>query len=496
MKIVTEINQPTNNLTSNKADYKTGSLGSAVKTGAVSAGDLAPGDRFRAGIVNVTPDSITLRLDNGATFQARTLNSPDAHIGDSAIFQVTEIFKGKILLEMVRPDAAEGQALVTNGVIRKALIAADMPVTDQNIKLAMSLVRSGMPIDAETLQKAAFFMYSNPKLNMGQIKFLINEGFPAEPKTLETLEGLMNKTLSLGKNLEELIETINNLPDANVKEEYLRLLSFDDGLTETLRIISGESPVLDELADEITDYVPEEIVFTSGEQPDVQRTVKATAEDEIPDGQTEEAPPAQEKENGILADIKDKVKEKFLTNLEETGLKDLPGTYKELERATALLQAAVRQRGGDPRIEKSIQDIRDGLEFMNHIRHGKEFLQIPFQTVYTENEAELHVFRNPMRKNPELGQSALIAMDYNELGHVEVFVTRRDKTVSLAFKAETLKILGVLGGGIYRLNDALAQAGFKVGGLSFNRLREASDVTFMPGEQHGSITKYSVDLRC
>jgi hypothetical protein len=249
MKIVTEVPQPSNNLSSGKADYKSGPLSSAAKTGPSGAGDLAPGDRFRAGIVNVTPDSITLRLDNGATFQARTLNSPDAHIGDTAIFQVTEMFKGKILLEMVKPDAAGNQAAVTNGVIRQALMAADMPVTDQNIKLTMSLAGSSMPIDPGTLQKAAFFMYSNPKLTMEQIKFLVNEGFPAETKTLETLNGLMDKTLSLGKNLTELIEAVNNLPDENIKNEYLRLLSFDEGLSETLRIISGDGPVPEELAE-------------------------------------------------------------------------------------------------------------------------------------------------------------------------------------------------------------------------------------------------------
>lgn len=506
-KIISDISQATNNLAPNQPDTSAKNPKIPPKVAVSTAAELNPGDRFRATIMNVTPNGLTLKLEGGAIIAAKSLVSPDAHIGDTVVFLVTESFKGQVLLEMIKNGgqgpglAGEGSGPISGGVVREALLAADMPLTDQNIQLVLSLADSGLPIDARTLQTAAFFMYKDPaiKLTFDQIKFLLNEGMPPNETTLRAFAEMLNRSAGIGQKFGELIRVLTELPDAALRHEVLAFLA-GDRLSEALESLEAmrhnDSTALEQEGVVVEGAeTTEELVslIEKGEtEPKAVDEANKDSANKTAEGRHNHT---QDRLTHVLAEA---VKNRFYTDIVKDGLKDIGKTFKELNKAMTELATQFRDRGLDERAVKTAEDIRNNLLFMNNIKNNKEYMQIPFQAQLRENEAELHVFKK-RKKRLATAQTALIALDYGHLKHVETFITRNGANVTLQFKAENSRILNILGSGIYRLSDAMAAAGFKLSGVTFRKLKEPSDITAESAEDGNQddkgISKYSVDVR-
>jgi len=67
--------------------------------------DLKKGEGFIAQVVDIRPDYVTIKLQNGGLFSFKSLVLPNARIGEDAAFIVKENIKGKIQLEMTKAKA-------------------------------------------------------------------------------------------------------------------------------------------------------------------------------------------------------------------------------------------------------------------------------------------------------------------------------------------------------------------------------------------------------
>ena len=66
---------------------------------------LKPGTRFKALITDIQPGKVTIRIDGGASFTARTRLLPEARIGEESFFVVRENnMRGLIQLEIINPS--------------------------------------------------------------------------------------------------------------------------------------------------------------------------------------------------------------------------------------------------------------------------------------------------------------------------------------------------------------------------------------------------------
>jgi len=394
-----------------------------VKVDVQTVTELLPGDKFRANILNKTLEGMTIRLSGGDVINAKALNSPDVRIGDTVVFLVVENNKNQILLEMVKPGNMGGNTALSKGVIHSALEAAEMPVTPENTRLVMDLAYHGKPIAPKTLQTAAFFMYYNPemKLNFEQVKFLLDEGFPPEAKTIDVYQKLIDKTTSYNKNISYIYDITDRLPDTDIKREILHILSQDN---------------------------------------------------------------------------------KMFVDIHKDGLNELCKFYNDINKLVKKLLTIISENeNNEPlrEMHRPLVEIRQSIEFMNQINETKEYMQIPFMTENQPYEAELHVFKDKRGKKPDqTNNTALIALDYPELGHVQVYIQRTGNRVQLQFRAETSKILNILAGDSYKLNNILSAKGFSVSGFNFKKITEKFDIHAVPeGQKTNSegITKYSVDVR-
>ena len=490
----------------NKLGLQASGEGRKAKAGARGDGggtEFMPGDRFRAGIVNATPGEITLRLGGGAMMKARVMNSPDARIGDVVVFEVVENAKGKILLEMVKGGGGDSLA---PGIVRGALIAAELPFTAENVQLVHNLAENGMPIDAKTLQAAAYFMYIDGDFQptFEQIRFLLAEGFKLEPQTIDTFRALLDNTLNVNKNISEMLELLMKLPEGQ-RGELLEILgrahpefaeflnAFDAGPKAAVPAgaplgpegLSAEAAVAALFADAAGDEAAD-------------RAAQSAVNENLAEDPAEQAAKSEQ-------DLLDAAKKALHVNVHKDGLEHMGKFYKELDALAARLQAHLQERlaadeGLRPVFDR-LGDIRQSLEFMSQINATKEYLQIPYVVDHgprlSWNQAELHVFkRRGRQKGANEARTALLALDFAALGHVEVLITRAGSQLTLQFRAETLRSLALLGKDSYKLSEALNNAGYSISGLSFKRLGEATGIEDLPNETWTSeITKYSVDVR-
>ena len=176
--------------------------------------ELVTGEVFSAEILDIQPGVVTLKV-GANTLAARTLVSPDARIGDKAAFLVKDNTSGQIVLEFLRE---KGSALVSASIVKEALAAANMQLTQGNSELIEQLVYHNLPIDNHSVQRAAFFRYSMSDAPFSQIGFLLENKFAPIERTVEVFQGLLSGELNIKDEAGRLQTAIEAVNDGELRE--------------------------------------------------------------------------------------------------------------------------------------------------------------------------------------------------------------------------------------------------------------------------------------
>ena len=179
---------------------------------------------FKALILDIQPGKVSIKLDEGGTFTARSMVLPDARIGEESYFLVkSNNYEGLIELEMIKKP----QEVRQDKLVREALTNAGMYASEENIALGRVLVEHNLPIDISSLQKIAFFHYSQSDMTFATEKalFLLQEGFSANEISLKSLENALNPNTHLAKQLVRLEESILQLSPSETQQKLHYTLS-------------------------------------------------------------------------------------------------------------------------------------------------------------------------------------------------------------------------------------------------------------------------------
>lgn len=410
--------------------------------------ELSAGDIFKATVTDIQPNQVSLRLATGGELTAKSLVLPDARIGDDTLFAIKENNKGQILLEMIRPD---GDTLKEN-IAREALISANIYPNGENLSLAKALMDNNLPIDANSLQKAAFFHYSAVNMPIEQILFLMKENFTMDAVNIDTLEKLMEQG-GFSQKLTDAAELFSQLDDS-LKGQVLEKL---------LPVFELTSPEFAE---------------------SVKNTLSSVA-------------------NGGKTDIRElMLKAKHFLSLTLKGknsLDKLDEYFSRLHKALSEIEKLPSPSGDKNNFIEKASDLKQQLEFMDHIGNYKEYMQIPINLEGRLNNAELFIFKEPRKKrNLSERASVLIAMDYINLGRVEVFIDKVEKNINFQFHSDKHESLKQLSSGFNELGKRLLEAGYKITGVSFKNIDECFTVlkTIETSESKAAEKKrYSFDMR-
>ncbi len=144
--------------------------------------------------------------------------------------------------------------------------------------------------------------------------------------------------------------------------------------------------------------------------------------------------------------------------------KQVEQLYERIREQTARLSQALETAGkGDAPVSRSVQNLQSNVDFMNQMNHLYTYVQLPLKMLGNNAHGDLYVYTNKKNLAAKDGQvSALLHLDMEHLGPLDVYVTMKDKQVSTNFTVMDESVLDLIGENIETLNKRLESRGYSL----------------------------------
>ena len=433
--------------------------------------NLMPGDVL-SGIINQIKDSqVLIGFNDGSLLSAHLTGDANVSKGDNITFLVKNISDNQISLKVV--SVGEQQ----NMFIDKALEAAGLYATDENTAMLKELLSLNMPVSSDMLNNMNRLMAQYPGANINTIANLIRLDMPVTSDNIAMFEAyktfdaqINNQLNSLGLNiynsinnacvtgdLKELSDIGNlingmygiNGTDSEVKSESLSYSFPDDfinKLTDKLNSVSDAGKVL-------SDSIMKDNIS-------LKDTINYILNN----------PSLSDPSSGITnSAVFKQLLGQFITETMRLTPKDVgtPGDnpinsfYKRVRKNIEDVESIYKSSNINEDISKSMEDIKSNIDFMNDLNKNMTFFQMPLKFSEGEGNGELYVFTNKkaLAHNSE-DVSAMLHLDMEHLGPIDVYVKLNKKNVSTNFILESEELLDFVYSHIDELNERLEKLGY------------------------------------
>lgn len=216
---------------SNKTDTPSPDrLGETPKEGTVLKGQ----------IVDASQNKVSIRLENGATMEARLTGANTFSIGEEISFVVKESGVEQVLITPLMDSGAQ-----STKQLMAILSEAGLPQTEENVEMLKEMINKDLPIDQETLKQMSKLIAKHADTPIKSLVFLTKHTIPVNGTTLQQLQMLetneqplmrsmaslvddLSRTLQQSNpSMEQVVDT-NTDPSTQVKQEALMSLITED----------------------------------------------------------------------------------------------------------------------------------------------------------------------------------------------------------------------------------------------------------------------------
>lgn len=173
--------------------------------------------------------------------------------------------------------------------------------------------------------------------------------------------------------------------------------------------------------------------------------------------------------------------------------------YERLRQQTARIEeifsGSLKESSG---VMKSVTAIRDNLNFMNHMNQLAAYIQLPLKLSNRNAHGDLYVYTNKRSLAQKDGNvSALLHLDMENLGTVDVHVTMQQERVKTRFYLEKEEYLDFLETHLPLLNERLMKRGYSVQSEAQVREQPVNVLDEMLHQDGGAsvIASYAFDVR-
>ena len=144
--------------------------------------------------------------------------------------------------------------------------------------------------------------------------------------------------------------------------------------------------------------------------------------------------------------------------------KQVEQLYERIREQTARLSQALEAAGkGDVPVARSVQNLQSNVDFMNQMNHLYTYVQLPLKMLGNNAHGDLYVYTNKKNLAARDGQvSALLHLDMEHLGPLDVYVTMKDKQVATNFTVADESVLDLIVKNIETLNKRLEGRGYSL----------------------------------
>lgn len=138
--------------------------------------------------------------------------------------------------------------------------------------------------------------------------------------------------------------------------------------------------------------------------------------------------------------------------------------YERIREQTARLTQALEMAGkSDAPVARSVQNLQNNVDFMNQLNHLYTYVQLPLKMMGNEAHGDLYVYTNKKNLAARDGQvSALLHLDMEHLGLLDIYVTMKEKQVSTNFTVADESVLSLIEEHIDSLNQRLTNRGYSL----------------------------------
>ena len=467
---------------------------------------LVPGQTLRGEVVSREGNNAQIRLLQDVLVDAKVDADIRLELGQNITFQVKNNGQTLNLSPLFTNMATEGTVL-------KALDMASLPVNENTVAMTKQLMDAGFPIDKNTLQQIWHESNAFPDAEILDLVNLHKVELPVTEENITQMASYRNLTHQLTAGIAETGESLTNMLQglvesgdieqaATIYSEVLELLAFEDAAGETVTGQQQTEGPLPEPGVDVTvtpeeaEQMPVQPSATAPEAVPGQKTIIEEPTETAPDnGQTIKENPGAEKtqEAPQLQNLQKLLKQGLETKdipllrsiLHNSKVAELPAKLladrwsikpedvespekveelyqklgKQLKGLSNLLEEN-GQRGSSA--YQNVTNLSQNVDFLQQINQTYAYIQLPLHLRQGEHKTgELFVYTNKKNLAKKDGQvSALLHLDMEHLGPLDVYVALKDTKVSTKFYVQNDAILDYLEANMDVLTERLQKRGY------------------------------------
>lgn len=469
---------------------------------------LQAGQTLRGEVISVKGDEVRLAIMNDLLIDAKLAQSMNLTPGTTMPFQVkSNTSQGLSLIPLFTNTAADPNVL-------KALDMAQIPVNERSLEMVQTLMEKGMPIDKQSIQEiykdVAAFKDAAVRdiVSLHQMKISVNQDNLTQYSLYQNNEHyLKNAFFSMGSAIGEQLESLvaegktesaqnlvrdlqqlfqnNENGNVSVQGKAANIVSTEEMLSKDGKILMTEEKVLmtdetvpgsEQKADAVVKQSADKLISDAMEETQNSETTDAKKEaaasnrdfnsqaawKELTDILLKERTP------GKISEAFEKIWDKEISRqwmmepemvMEKKNVKEY---YEKLESQIRQLEKVFEDSGmAKSPAAKAIQNTASNLDFMNQLNQMHAYIQLPLKMTNQNAHGELYVFTNKRNLSKQEGKvTALLHLDMEHLGKMDVYVALENKKVSTNFYLEKEEYIDFLEAHLDLLSDRLNKRGY------------------------------------
>lgn len=511
MRLSSLFTQGNQQIQENSRDMSFSTLEKGLRNGMKEMEGKMPGQSVTGEVIEADGQDILLAIGKNQLLRARLSLAMDVEAGQQLTFGIKSIGGMKVVLSPLFENMTSGSGA------EKALELAGLPRNEETMKMVEAMMKEGMKLDPDSLSSMYRTVNAHMDADITTLVQLNRMGLPVTEENITQLQSYKNYEGQVTEGVKilmgEVAEQLSSLAASDNPEDvftFLKVVLGELSGTENVQTeenMAGDDNAIRTFKNAVMTEAPEEnagkeklpfmpgMAEQAGEKglgmalSDVlqkagfsEETVKACLKGELPAKElltelgrlVKDDRLSTEQKNGILELLKDNeflenlkkgLTEKFLLTPDEVGEDgQVEKLYERLDSQLSRMNQALQGMAKEnPALSQSIQNLSSNVEFMNQLNQMFTYVQLPLKLSGQEAAGELYVYTNKKNLAKKDGQvSALLHLDLEHLGEIDIHVSLRDSHVSTKFCLSDEKALDLVAANIDTLNQRLMKRGYSV----------------------------------
>ncbi|QUI22976.1 flagellar hook-length control protein FliK [Vallitalea pronyensis] len=524
------------------------------KVAKVNGQSFTKGQVLKGEILDIQQKNVAIQLANGTHLTATLTKDIELSIGQELLFQVKDasteqVFLKPMLEEMFNPKDTK---------MLQVLDEAGVTVNEKNMKLVHELLSRHMPVDKKSLNQMMRLAYKFNDVPLERLLLMLEKDIPVTKENVQHLEQFIHNQNNMKQNILDLSHSILHEATKETQQELIRILLDGQSMENTQQNtvskglpnpenpvheahITGQENVTNQesisnkegqiISQENSQHPVEQL--TTEQSPKLERILPESVLKDINDtvhtfsNGSKPIPPLtgdmtlEQLEAwvaGLELDEEDKQSlHKTITNkilmaavdksvfLSKDALKQpelIKEYYHEIyDKLSQIIQSkeAMGQKNGG--LMKHAVKAKQNIEFMHYLNQQYTYVELPFKFSQGLLNSELYIFENKKElksKGKTDAVSALLRLDYLNLGHLDIYVKKQGHHVECKFYVEDDEKYKRINEHLHKLYKQIDSFGYHMTNISVSKQQDTFQVVedFLDRkEQAASVKRYSFDMR-